>query len=180
MRYHIEPPNALCARTTFCTSVKCRWTMMSPTLTHSTNRNPTGYLYTSTSGCYIQHSSRLTHDLDDYQDKINALRECIRELEATPGQPTFAAVAVASGDKPLTRRDVPAPPAPMSASKKPVPVKFKVELCLALMLMRYLLVSCLLRKTHMGTTLPSMMTNSMTNMLTTLLHQCLTWRPELL
>ena len=45
------------------------------------------------------------------------------ELEATPAQPTFAAVAAVSGDKPLTRRDTPAPPAPMSASKKPITVK---------------------------------------------------------
>ena len=73
-----------------------------------------------------QHSSRLAHDLDDYQDKINALRERIRELEATPVQPTFAAVAAVSGDKPLTRRDPPAPPVPTSASKKPMPVKPQV------------------------------------------------------
>ena len=61
------------------------------------------------------------HDLDKYQDKLNALREHLRDLEATPSQPTFAAVAAASGDKPLTRRDPPAPPAPSSASKKPAP-----------------------------------------------------------
>ena len=35
-------------------------------------------------------------------------------------------MAAASGDKPLTRRDAPAPPAPMSASKKPMPVKLQV------------------------------------------------------
>ena len=41
----------------------------------------------------------------------------------TPSQPTFAAVAAASGDRPLTRRDLPAPPAPSSVSKKPTPTK---------------------------------------------------------
>ena len=69
---------------------------------------------------------RFSHDLDNCQDKINALRECIRELEATPGQPSFAAVAAVSGNKPLTRRDPPAPPAPTSASKKPAPIKQQV------------------------------------------------------
>ena len=57
----------------------------------------------------LQHSSRLTHNLEECKDKIDALRGHIMELEVTPGQPTFAAVAVASGDKPLTRRDTPAP-----------------------------------------------------------------------
>ena len=66
---------------------------------------------------------RLSNNLDDFQDEISALRERIRDLEATPSQPTFAAVAAASGNKPLTRRDPPPPPAPSSASKKPVPTK---------------------------------------------------------
>ena len=69
---------------------------------------------------------RLSHDLDDCQDEISALRECIRDLEVTPSQPTFAAVAAASGDKPLMRRDLPAPPTTISVSKKPVPAKQKV------------------------------------------------------
>ena len=47
------------------------------------------------------------------------------ELEATPAQPTFAVVAAVSGDKLLTRRDTPAPPAPTSMSKKPTPVKLQ-------------------------------------------------------
>ena len=74
---------------------------------------------------------RFSHDLDNCQDKINALRECIRELEATPGQPSFAAVAAVSGNKPLTRRDPPAPPAPTSASKKPAPIKQQVVTSMA-------------------------------------------------
>ena len=57
-------------------------------------------------------NTRLLHDLDNCQDKLDALRERLRDLEATPSQPTFAAVAAASGNKPLTRRDLPAPPAP--------------------------------------------------------------------
>ena len=74
----------------------------------------------------MRHSTRLSHDLDNYQDEIKALREHIRELETTPRQPSFAAVAAASGDKPLTRRDPPAPPAPTSMSKKPMPIKQQV------------------------------------------------------
>ena len=74
----------------------------------------------------IRQNSRLSHNLDNCQDEISALRESIRDLEATPNQPTFAAVAAASGDKPLTRRDLPAPPAPSSVSKKPVPAKQQV------------------------------------------------------
>ena len=65
----------------------------------------------------IRQNSRLSHELDDCQDEISALRECIRDLEVTPSQPTFAAVAAASGDKPLTRRNPPAPLAPSSASR---------------------------------------------------------------
>ena len=56
----------------------------------------------------IRQTTRLSHDLDNCQDKLRALRECVRDLKATPSQPTFAAVAAASGDKPLTRRDLPA------------------------------------------------------------------------
>ena len=48
----------------------------------------------------IRQNTRLSHDLDDCQDEISALRECIRDLEATPSQPTVAAVVAASGDKP--------------------------------------------------------------------------------
>ena len=69
----------------------------------------------------LWQNTRLLHDLDNCQDKLDALRERLRDLEATPSQPTFAAVAAASGDKPLTRRDPPAPPAPSSADKKPAP-----------------------------------------------------------
>ena len=47
-------------------------------------------------------------------------------INTTPVPPTFAAVAAVSGDKPLTRRDIPAPPAPMSTSKKPTPIKTQV------------------------------------------------------
>ena len=71
----------------------------------------------------IRQNTRLSHNLDNCQDEISALRERIRDLEATPSQPTFAAVAAVSGDKPLTRRDPPAPPAPCSVSKKPAPMK---------------------------------------------------------
>jgi hypothetical protein len=46
----------------------------------------------------IRQNMRLSHDLDDCQDEISALRERIRDLEATPSQPTFAAVATVSGD----------------------------------------------------------------------------------
>ena len=46
-------------------------------------------------------------------------------MEATPSQPTFAAVAAVSDDKPLTRRDPPAPPTTSSTSKKPAPTKQK-------------------------------------------------------
>ena len=74
----------------------------------------------------IRQNSRLSHNLDNCQDEISALRESIRDLEATPNQPTFAAVAAASGDKPLTRRDLPAPPAPSSMSKKLAPAKQQV------------------------------------------------------
>ena len=80
----------------------------------------------------IRQNTRLSHNLDDCQDKISALRERIRDLEVTPSQPTFAAVAVASGDKPLTRRDPPVPPAPSSVSKKPAPAKQKVAPLMAL------------------------------------------------
>ena len=73
--------------------------------------------------CVLRQNTKLTHDLDDCQDEFRALREHVRDLEATPSQPTFAAVAAVSGDKPLTRRDPPAPPAPSSASKKPTPAK---------------------------------------------------------
>ena len=45
---------------------------------------------------------RLSHDLNDCQDKLCALRKRVRDLEVTPSQPTFAAVVAASGDKPLT------------------------------------------------------------------------------
>ena len=71
----------------------------------------------------LRHSTKLTRNLEEFQDRIDTLRGHIMELEATPGQPTFAAVAAASGDKPLTRRDTPAPPAPTSTSKKLMPVK---------------------------------------------------------
>ena len=75
--------------------------------------------------CELRHSTstRLAHNLEEFQDEINTLRGCIIELEVTPGPPTFAAVAAVSGDKPLTRRDALAPPASMSVSKKPTPVK---------------------------------------------------------
>ena len=58
--------------------------------------------------------------------EIDALRGCIIELEATPVPPTFAVVAAVNGDKPLSRRDAPAPPAPMSTNKKPMPIKPQV------------------------------------------------------
>ena len=74
----------------------------------------------------LRQNMRLTHDLDNCQDKLDALREHLRDLEATPSQPTFAAVEAASGNKPLARRDPPAPPAPSSVSKKPAPTKPKV------------------------------------------------------
>ena len=73
--------------------------------------------------CVLWQNTRLVHDLDNCQDKLDALRERLRDLEATSSQPTFAAVAAASGDKPLIRRDPPAPPAPSSASRKPAPAK---------------------------------------------------------
>ena len=71
----------------------------------------------------LRENTRLVHDLDRCQDKLEALRERLRDLEVTPSQPTFAAVAAAIGDKPLTRRDPPAPPASSSVSKKPAPAK---------------------------------------------------------
>ena len=52
--------------------------------------------------CVIQQNTRLSHNLDNCQDEISALRERIRDLEATPSQPMFATVAAASGDKPLS------------------------------------------------------------------------------
>ena len=70
----------------------------------------------------VQQNSRLANNLDDCHDKISALREHIRELEATPEQPTFAAVAAASGNKPLTRRDPPAPPALIVQVRNPHPL----------------------------------------------------------
>ena len=73
--------------------------------------------------CELQHSVSLTHDPEDCQDEIDALRRCLKELEATTVPLTFTAVAAASGDKPLTRRDPPAPPASTSMGKKPAPIK---------------------------------------------------------
>ena len=73
--------------------------------------------------CVMRQNTRLSHDLDDCQDELRTLRERVRDLEATPSQPTFAAVAAVSGDKPLTGRDPPAPPGPSSVSKKPTPTK---------------------------------------------------------
>ena len=71
----------------------------------------------------LRQNTRLVHNLDNCQDKLDALRERLRDLEATPNQPTFTAVVAASGDKPLCRRDPPAPPAHSSVSKKPTPAK---------------------------------------------------------
>ena len=70
---------------------------MSPTLTPLTDGNPIGYLSIEHEHV-IRQNMRLSHDLDDCQDEISALRERIRDLEATPSQPTFAAVATVSGD----------------------------------------------------------------------------------
>ena len=95
---------------------------MRPTSTPLTDGNPTGYPAHDHEHV-LRQNTRLLHDLDNCQDKLNTLRERLRDLKATPSQPTFAAVVAASGDRPLTRRDPPAPPASSSASKKPMPAK---------------------------------------------------------
>ena len=94
---------------------------MSPTLMPSTDRNPIGYPYMSTSESLDKtQGSPTTWTIARMKSALSG------SVLETPSQPTFAAVAAASGNKPLTRRDLPAPPAPSSVSKKPVPAKQQV------------------------------------------------------
>ena len=74
----------------------------------------------------LRHASSIACDLEDCQDKISPLRRHLKRLEATPVTSYLAAVATISGDKPLTRREAPAPPALTSTSNKSAPLNLRL------------------------------------------------------